>query len=190
MTARIATRSRTAVGRWFDTVPHDVRLAPRLFRLNPVFATTAVVTLALGIAATTGVVSIVDATLLRPLPFPSPDRVVYVGGVNARRAAASASWGRSDRRQAPLKSAAFGIPRTLSDALRESPAFESVTEYAPWVSQPFTAAWADLARVVNGVNVSPDFFTVFRVRPARGRPFTGDDENVAQPEVRRVTRLS
>jgi len=79
--------------------------------------------------------------------------------------------------------AAFGIPRTLSDALRASPAFESVAEYAPWVSQPYTAAWADGARVFNGVNVSPDFFTVFRVRAARGRPFTSEDGNVEQLAV-------
>ena len=71
----------------------------------------------------------------------------------------------------------------MSDALRASPAFESVAEYAPWVSQPYTAAWADGARVFNGVNVSADFFTVFRVQPARGRPFTSEDGNVEQPAV-------
>jgi hypothetical protein len=75
----------------------------------------------------------------------------------------------------------------LSDALRARPAFESVAEYAPWVSQPYTAAWADGARVFHGVNVSPDFFTVFRVRPARGRSFTSEDGNVEQPAVCTLT---
>ncbi len=166
---------------WFDALAQDVRLALRSFRLDPTFAIAAAATLALGIAASTSVMSIVDATLLRPLPFPSPDRVVYVTGVNPVRTAPSAS-DRSGRRPS-ARWAGAGIPRTLSDALRGSPAFESVSEFASWVSQPYTLAWADGTRVVNGVNVSPDFFTVFRVRPARGRVFTAADERVATPEV-------
>jgi len=181
MTTRTPGRSRAAAGRWFAALTQDVWFALRSFCVNPVFTITAVATLALGIAASTSVVSIVDATLLRPLPFPSPDRVVYVSGVKARRAATGPT-DRSNRRPPP-RWAGAGIPRTLSDALRTSPAFESVTEYASWVSQPYTLAWADGARMFNGVNVSPEFFTVFRVRPARGRPFTAQDENVARPEV-------
>src|ERR1700724_2899890 len=54
----------------------DLRYALRQFRRNPGFAITAILTLALGIGATTAVFSVVDATLLRPLPFPEPNRII------------------------------------------------------------------------------------------------------------------
>jgi len=167
MITRTTTRFRSRVGGgWLDALVHDVRFALRSFRVNPAFTATAVLTLGLGIAATTSVVSIVDATLLRPLPFPAPDGVVDLSGTDPKRPQLS-----------------FGIPRTQSEALRSSHAFESVAEYASYVSQPYTVARSDGPQVINGVNVSPDFFKVFRVQPARGRAFTADDENVEQPAV-------
>jgi hypothetical protein len=57
---------------------HDFRYALRLLTRNPGFAVAAVVTLALGIGATTAIFSVVDAVLLRPMPFPDADRLVMV----------------------------------------------------------------------------------------------------------------
>ena len=57
----------------------DVRYAVRGFRRNPVFAITAILTLALGIGATTAVFSVVDRILFRPLPYAHDDRLVSVG---------------------------------------------------------------------------------------------------------------
>ena len=170
MPTRTTTASRTAIGRFVDALVRDVCFALRSSWANPAFTATAVLTLGLGIAAATTVLSIVDATLLRPLPFPAPDRVVDVSAVDAKRPQFT-----------------FGITRTESEALRSSGPLESVAEYASWVSQPYTVARADGPQVINGVNVSPDFFAVFRVRPARGRTFTADDENVEQPAVCLVT---
>lgn len=62
--------------RWIDAASRDVKHALRSLRRNPAFTTTAIVTLALGIAATTIVFSVVNSVLLRPLPFSEPDRVV------------------------------------------------------------------------------------------------------------------
>ena len=56
----------------------DLRFAIRLFRRNPGFAGLAIVALALGIGANTAVFSVVDAVLLKPLPFPNPDAIVAV----------------------------------------------------------------------------------------------------------------
>ena len=56
----------------------DLRFAFRLVRRTPVFAATAVLTLALGIGANVAVFTLVDAVLFRPLPFPEPDRLVML----------------------------------------------------------------------------------------------------------------
>jgi predicted permease len=165
MTIRLAAESRAVIGTLLASLAQDVRFAFRSFRLNPLFTTAAVVTLGLGIAATTSVVSVVDATLLRPLPFPAPERVANVVAVDDKRGYA------------------FGITRAQVEALRSSPVFESVADYASYSSQTYTVARADGPQVIHGANVSPDFFTVFRVRPAVGRIFTAGDGNVEQPAV-------
>ena len=56
----------------------DVKYALRVLRRTPVFTTTAIVTLALAIGANTAVFSLVDAILIKPLPYPEPDRLGYV----------------------------------------------------------------------------------------------------------------
>jgi predicted permease len=66
-------------GRWLEHVWQDVRYALRMFRRNPAFAATAVVSLAVGIAAATGLFSIVHAALLDPSPFADSDRLVRLG---------------------------------------------------------------------------------------------------------------
>src|ERR1700751_1989409 len=62
-----------------ESLMRDVRYALRGFRRNPVFAITAILTLALGIGATTAVFSVVDRILFRPLPYAHDDRLVSVG---------------------------------------------------------------------------------------------------------------
>jgi putative ABC transport system permease protein len=70
-------------GWWMGTVAQDVRYALRGFRRNPVFTITVIVTLALGIGATTAVFSVVDRILFRSLPYAHDDRLVSVGMVHS-----------------------------------------------------------------------------------------------------------
>ena len=69
-------------GQWgwlrLELLMHDVRYALRRLHRSPGFAITTVLTLAVGIGATTAMFSLVDTILLRPLPFPQPDRLVWV----------------------------------------------------------------------------------------------------------------
>ena len=63
---------------WLDDLRRDISYAARSLGRNPGFTMAAVVTLALGIGATTAVFSVVDAVLLRPLPYPDSDRLVRI----------------------------------------------------------------------------------------------------------------
>src|SRR5690242_2298577 len=63
---------------------HDIRYAFRLLRKSPMFTTTVVAILAIGIGATTAIFSVVNAVLLRPLPFAQPERLMQVAEKNDR----------------------------------------------------------------------------------------------------------
>src|SRR5947209_8562555 len=63
---------------WFDQFRQDVRYALRTTRRAPAFAAVAMLTLAIGIGATTAIYSVVDTVLLRPLPFTDSDRLVRI----------------------------------------------------------------------------------------------------------------
>ena len=73
------------VTQWLSDVNQDVRLAIRQMRSSPGFALVATVTLALGIGANSAIFALADATLLRPLPFREPDRLVAVVERSATR---------------------------------------------------------------------------------------------------------
>src|SRR5207248_1533656 len=71
---------------WLDGVWSDVRFAVRQLRRSAGFTIVAVITLALGIGANSAIFALVDATLIRALPFPDPDRLVMVWERNQRAA--------------------------------------------------------------------------------------------------------
>ncbi|HYC61388.1 MAG TPA: ABC transporter permease [Thermoanaerobaculia bacterium] len=128
-----------------------------LFRA-PGLAIAAIATLALGVAFTTTMFSVVDAVLLKPLPFRDADRVVVVSDVNTKS-------GERDQVSAPNF-------QDLADATK--------TLQAPslWITQPITIAGTGAAERVESLRVSPSIFTAFGVSPLIGRAFRDDDRAV------------
>ena len=94
--ARVERRRRAAI--WMGELRRDAALGSRLLRRNPGFASVAVLTLAIGIGATTAIFGALDAALLRPLPYPEPDRLMEIaetrpdGGTNSVSGGAFLDW--------------------------------------------------------------------------------------------------
>ena len=164
--ARLSESSREAWG-WpaFESAVQDVKLAVRALRRNPSFSALAVLTLALGIGANTAVYSVVQAVLLRPLPFPDPDRLVVV----------------SDQR--PV----FGDDRTYYASAPQFFAWQTQTRsfesMAAMSGGTGLVNIADEPAEVSGVSVSGDFFRTMGVEPAEGRAFSDRELQAVDPGV-------
>ncbi|HET6177797.1 MAG TPA: ABC transporter permease [Candidatus Sulfotelmatobacter sp.] len=151
----------------FSTTLQDVTFALRQFRRSPAFAVTAVLTLALGIGATTAIFSLVDGILLRPLPFPEADRLV---GITTLEFPAGV---------APINlSAANDTPTSYPDFFdwrRQSRSFQSLASYDAF-GRLFSKANGEDAQVITGGRVSANLFSTLGVHPALGRSFTTEEE--------------
>ena len=147
---------------------HDLRYALRSLRKQPVFTLVAVVTLTLGIGANTAIFSLLYQTLLRPLPYPAEERLVFVWnsykGINLDQASVSIPDYIDRKTQAPaIEDAALLMNRTAN--LNEGGNPEQLRALA----------------------VTPSFFTTLQRQPFLGRGFTEDE---ARPDADTFTILS
>ena len=142
-----------------------IRFALRRLFHRPGFALVAVGTLALGIGANAAIFSLVQAVLLRPLPYPSPDALVRVLGYD------------TDENEVGNLS-----PGDFMDFAGETKAFERMGAHG-FVGSFTVAGAAGDAERVGGVNVTDGFFPTLGIQPALGRAITAEDDRPDAPMV-------
>ena len=131
----------------------DLKYTFRCLAKSPAFTLVAIVTLALGIGASTAIFSVLDAVLLRPLPYPNQERLVEVSELNESG-----------------RGMAFAEPN-FNDLAARNHSFEAVAAYSR--SPDAVAGGIEPVRT-NLSGVSPDFFRVLGVTPALGRLFSAE----------------
>ncbi|MDZ7779488.1 MAG: ABC transporter permease [Gemmatimonadota bacterium] len=144
---------------WTDRLGQDLRFAGRTLRKSPGFATVTILTLGLGIGGATALFSVVEAVLLRPLPFDEPERLVRLWeGVEGGRSSFSTL--------------------NFRDVRDRSRSFEAVASYG--VASTPVSVGGQVSRVSVGF-VSEAFFDVFRVEPVLGRRITSEEFATGAP---------
>jgi putative ABC transport system permease protein len=145
---------------WLETVFQDLQHGARLLRKNPGFTTAAVLTLALGIGANTAIFSVINAVLLRPLPYKDPGKLVML-------------WERNPRRgfeQEPV------TPPDLADWQEQCHVFDQM---AYWSGQAeYNLADVDGAEKVNCAYASSSLFPLLGVTTMSGRTFLPEEDQI------------
>jgi len=138
-----------------ETIWQDLRCGLRQLRRNPGFTAGAVLTLALGIGANTAIFSVVNAVLLRPLPYTDADRLVTLDETNAQLDRMSVAY------------------LDFRDWQRENHSF---TQVAAFVGDDLILTLPEGAEYLSGKDVSADFFSVLGVQLALGRAFLPEED--------------
>ena len=136
---------------------HDLRYAARMLRNRPGFTAVAIITLSLGIGANTAIFSVVDAVLLRPLPFPDPERIVLV---------------RDDLTGRQAMDVGLSVDE-LKDLQERSGVFEEVSAVWP-VDANLTGS--DRPERIELLGVSPNYFSLLGANARLGRVFGPQDQ--------------
>jgi len=147
----------------FEAGLQDARFGARILRKNPGFTAVAVLTLALGIGANTAIFSIVDAVLLRSLPYPDPNQLVLIFDVPVQQPDAVSSISYRD----------FTLCREQNHVFSEigGNAFHDLT-----------LTGTDEPSIVNAAAVTPEIFSVLNTKPLGGRTLLpGDGKEGAAP---------
>jgi putative ABC transport system permease protein len=156
-------RARNRSGSLLAGTRLDVRQAFRSIRRRPTFAATILTTMALAAALNAAVFAIVDATLLRPLPYPRERELLSIGN----------TW-------TDFPHSSISLPEYL-DFRNRSKSFRAIAVYSN--SSVNLAAAGGIPERVQGTRVSASFFDVLGVAPALGRAFTDEEDRANEPVV-------
>ena len=149
-----------------ETLIKDIRYAIRGLIKRPGFSMIAVITLALGIGANTAIFSVVNATLLRPLPFKDPDRIVMAWGYLSKLAHTS------DK-----------LPSSAGNYLGLVKETRTLKEFAAFRQWSWQLTHAGDPEQLQGVRVSANFFEALGARPALGRTFSPEQDQEGSAPV-------
>jgi putative ABC transport system permease protein len=147
------------------TLLQDLRYGVRMMVRNPVFTLIAVVTLGLGIGANTAIFSVVDAVLLRPLPYPQPDRLVFL-------------WSTFNAQGVSTSGSALPDYHEWRD---RNKVFDSLGGF--YYGDFTLSAGNEAPEQIPGARVTTNFFQVLQVSPAFGRLFTPEEEQFGKHRV-------
>ena len=146
---------------FLDSLWQDLCYALRMLRKSPGFTAIAALTLALGIGANTAIFSVVDAVLLRPLPFPRSDRLASVESLNTQNGI-------------PHDSASYP---NFFDWRKQNQVFSEMTAFH---DSNYTLAGTNEPAHLSGEIVTSDFFTTLQVAPELGHGFLREEEQKGQ----------
>lgn len=156
----------------------DLRFGARMLMKNRGFTLIAVITLALGIGANTAIFSVVNAVLLRPLPYAEPERLVAVGGTDARRP------------EGPKIEDSCSYP-DFFDWRERNHSFDSMAVYhSATFTMTDTMAGNAAPAHLSGQVVSAELFDVLKAKPYLGRVFTRTDEKIGGDGASRAAVIS
>jgi putative ABC transport system permease protein len=154
----------TAPREHWQILTSDCGYAFRMMRKNPGFTAVAVLTLALGIGANTAIFSVVHSVLLRPLPYPQGQQLIFI---------------RQQEKKLSIEDWGFSV-KEIEDYRAQNRTLSGLVEYH---AMSFTLfGHGDPERVRTGV-VSANYFDLFGVQPLLGRTFLPDDEKLGAPPV-------
>ncbi len=151
--------------RWMEALLQDIRFAWRTLRGSPAFTAVAVLTLALGIGANTAVFTVVNGVLLRPLPFPEPERLFLISYLP---------------RNNPFLAGPGLDDRDYLEFPRQDEVFEHIATSG---STPVTMTGAGDPVRVPAATVTPGFFPALGVNPAIGRWFLPEEDQPGRGHV-------
>jgi len=145
----------------------EFRFSLRLLRRNPGFSAAAIVALALGIGANSAIFSVVNAVLLRPLPFNDPSRIMQV-------------WHTPPAKSFPGMTMFSVSPANYLDWQSQSSSFEHMAAYG---FRSFTVGGTERPEAIQAATVGSNFFPLLRAQPLLGRTFAPDEDRPGQGHV-------
>jgi putative ABC transport system permease protein len=148
-----------------NSMLQDLRFGLRMLIKNPIFTLIAVVTLALGIGANTAIFSVVDAVLLRPLPYPEANRLVFL-------------WSTMKSQGVPTSGSALPDYYAWRDQNRVFDGLAGFYNGDFNLSSPGSAP-----ELIQGTYITPNLFQVLKVSPSLGRLFTSEEEQFGRHRV-------
>jgi putative ABC transport system permease protein len=161
---RQALRERSTLP-WLESPIQDTRYALRMMSHNPVFTAVAVLTLAIGIGASTAIFSAIKPILIDPLPYPHANRLMLLWEMRENGAPTPVTFG------------------TFQGLSQRTASFDALAVFKPWQPAATATSQADRPERITGQRVSADYFRVLGIVPLLGRNFQATDDRFKGPNV-------